>query len=491
MVEKTAATLAPMRIRTRLGLFVATLALLLSPEPGRTQSRDADVAAEIRTLVEAAALGERIGIEVRDATSGRVVYQHHADLALNPASNMKVVTAAAALEVLGPEFTMRTALHGRIEGNGVADLVLRGQGDPTLSEADLVGLAIALADRGVRSVARIHVDGTYFDDRLLPPAFEQQPNETAYFRAAVGAVSVDRSTFVLRATPGPTPGSRAVVRLHGAGYFDVRGEITTSEGGGEPTVGATQAALGEDRMSLRLSGAIPAGVLGVSYRRRVENPLAYAGHLLADALANVGIRGAREVHVDAGPPGLPLLASHDSAPLSEILGELGKHSDNFVAEMVLKVIGAERRRPGSTETGIEVLNEVLGRAGVPAGQATFVNGSGLFNGNRIAASHLARLLVRVYGNPAIRNEFVAHLAIGGVDGTLERRLRDLPVARIVRAKTGTLNDAISLSGYVLGPTPERAFAFSYLANGIAGQQTPARELVDKIVRVLATHLHRR
>ncbi len=474
----------------RPALLIAACLLLGSPEPGRTQSGDGNVSNEIRTLVEAAALGERVGIEVRDVATGRVVYQHHADAPLNPASNMKVVTAAAALAVLGPEFTMRTALYGRIENGAVADLVLRGQGDPTLEESDLVGLAIQLADRGVRSVGRVHVDGSYFDDRLLPPAFEQQPNETAYFRAAVGAVSVDRSTFVLRVLPGGGPGARAMVRLHGAGYFETRNEITTAEGG-ESTVGASQAALGADRMSLRLTGTVPAGVLGVSYRRRVENPLAYAGHLMSDALANVGIRGTRTVSVDPGPTGLALLASHESAPLAQVLNELGKHSDNFVAEMVLKVLGAERRRPGTTEAGIEVLNEVLTRAGVPAGQATFVNGSGLFNGNRIAASHLTRILAYAYTNPAIRNEFVAHLAIGGVDGTLARRMRELPAQRIVRAKTGTLNDAIALSGYVLGPTPDRAYAFSYIANGITGKQAAARQLSDEIVAVLARQLHGR
>jgi D-alanyl-D-alanine carboxypeptidase/D-alanyl-D-alanine-endopeptidase (penicillin-binding protein 4) len=480
-----------MRKRIRPVLLIAACLLLVSPEPGRTQSTDAQLASELQALVDTAALGDRVGIEVRDVATGRVVFQHHADLALNPASNMKVVTAATALAVLGPEFSMRTALFGRVEGNAVADLVLRGNGDPTLDESDLIELATRLADRGVRSVARIHVDGSYFDDRLLPPAFEQQPNEDAYFRAAVGAVSVDRSTFMLRVNPGTEPGSRAIVRLHGAGYFQVRNTMTTSEAGTAPDVRARQAALGTDRMSLGLEGTVPAGVLGVSYTRRVENPVAYAGHLLADALANVGIRGTPEVHVGPGPTGLPMLASHDSAPLGQILYELGKHSDNFVAEMVLKVLGAERRLPGSSERGIEALNEVLGRAGVPAGQATFVNGSGLFNGNRIAASHLARLLTYVYGNPAIRNEFVAHLAIGGVDGTLASRMRDFPVQRMVRAKTGTLRDVIARSGYVLGPTPDRAYAFSFIANGVLGKHPAAATLADGIARALVRQLHGR
>ncbi|MFO0693570.1 MAG: D-alanyl-D-alanine carboxypeptidase/D-alanyl-D-alanine-endopeptidase [Polyangiales bacterium] len=480
-------------MKARRTPLVLALALCLSfflPDLARTQGGggEAALAGNVQRLVDEAGLGERVGIEIRDAATGREVFRLRPDLPLNPASNMKVATAAAALLVLGPEFTMRTGLYGRIESGTVADLVLKGQGDPSLEESDLVALAEALADRGVRSVERIHVDGSYFDGQILPPAFDQQPNEIAYFRAAVGAVSVDKSSFVLRVLPGAEVGARAQVRLHGEGYFEVTNQISTSEGG-EPNIVATQAPIAGDRMALRLSGSIPAGVLGVSYRRRIENPLAHAGYVLAEALGRVGIRGTRTVRVGALPQALPLLAEHESEPLAELLSDVGKHSDNFVAEMVLKVLGAERQVPGSSARGAEVVQEVLGQAGVPRGAATIVNGSGLFQGNRIAASHLARILVHVYRTPAVRNEYLSQLAIGGVDGTLARRLTGLPVRRIVRAKTGTLNDVISLSGYVLGPDPSKAYAFSFLANGVAGKQSQARELADRIVSELVTALY--
>jgi D-alanyl-D-alanine carboxypeptidase/D-alanyl-D-alanine-endopeptidase (penicillin-binding protein 4) len=229
----------------------------------------------------------------------------------------------------------------------------------------------------------------------------------------------------------------------------------------------------------------------VSYRRRVENPLGHAGHLFADALEHAGIGGPRSVAIGAYGNGLPLLAYHRSAPLSALLYRLGKNSDNYVAETVLKVLGAERRQPGSSETGVEVVQEFLASAGVEAGRAHVVNGSGLFEGNRIAAGHLVKVLTHVYQDPAIRDEYMAQLAVGGVDGTLERRLGDLPAPRIVRAKTGTLNGVISLSGFVLGPEPGQAIAFSFLANGVNGKHGEARGLADSIVTEIARHLHRR
>jgi D-alanyl-D-alanine carboxypeptidase/D-alanyl-D-alanine-endopeptidase (penicillin-binding protein 4) len=171
-----------------------------------------------------------------------------------------------------------------------------------------------------------------------------------------------------------------------------------------------------------------------------------------------------------------------------LLDAMGKESDNYVAEMVFRVLGAERRAPGTAESSVAVVSETLVAAGVPEGSFSVVNGSGLFRGNRVASSHLVRLLSRVYQSPAMRDEFVAHLAIAGVDGTLEGRMRELPAPRIVRAKTGTLNDAIALSGFVLGPEPGRAVAFSVLTNGVTGRHGAARGLADGVATAIAEHL---
>lgn len=476
----------------RIALFgAALLASIAVARSALTQSQgpDGDLRERIGTLVEEAALGERVGIEVRDAATGRVVYQLRADAPLNPASNMKVVTAATALTVLGSERTFHTGVYGSVEGGAVADLVLEGHGDPTLNQGDLAELAQALADRGVRSVERIHVDADFFDDRILPPAFEQQPNEIAYFRAAVGGLVVDESTFVLRVVPGAEVGGRAFVRLRGSGYFDVQSTITTAEG--PANVVAEQAALADGRMRLRVSGNVPPGNAGVSYRRRVENPVLYAGYLFADALAFAGIRGTRSVSIGGTSARLPLLADHESASLAEILRAVGKQSDNFVAEMVLKQLGANRHTPGSSAEGVLALQEFLDHAGVAHGAASIVNGSGLFQGNRVAPAHLAATLVAAFRNPAVRPEFIAQLSIGGVDGTLHRRMEPLAGSRVIRAKTGTLNGVIALSGYALGADPGRAYAFSMIANGVGGKEAQARALFDSIASALAAQINPR
>ena len=469
-------------------LLALLVALLLVAGPASAQTTPG-LRARLATLVREAGLGDQVGVQVAHASDGEIVFASRSDLPLNPASNMKVVTAAGALLRLGPGFQMQTGLYGRVVDGRVDTLVLRGFGDPSLRISDLVELAAALADRGVRAVGEIVVDGSYFDDQILPPAFEQQPDEAAAFRAAIGAVAVERASFVLRVLPGPSIGSEARVRLVGADYFELSNRMTTSEGGA-PNVIASQSALEGGRMQLNLRGSVPAGILGVSYRRRIENPLLHAGYCMVEALERAGIRARSRVRLGHTPHGTPLLTSRTSAPLATLLHALGKHSDNFVAEMILKVLGAERSRPGSSARGAEVLQEVLGEVGVPEGAATIVNGSGLFEGNRIAASHLVAVLRHMHGRAALRAEFLAHLAIGAEDGTLRRRLRGLPAPRIVRAKTGTLNDAIALSGYVLGPRPESTVAFSFLANGVRGRQGAARNLADAIASAIAEDLYR-
>jgi D-alanyl-D-alanine carboxypeptidase/D-alanyl-D-alanine-endopeptidase (penicillin-binding protein 4) len=470
------------------GLVAVLFLALTFVRPGAAQPTDA-LPRELQAIVAASGLASRVGIHVVDAATGQEIFRHRSDQPMNPASNQKLVTAAAALRYLGPELTIATAILGRVEAGRVAHLVLRGRGDPSLRASDLAELVDRLVDQGVRAVDQIFVDGSYFDGELLPPAFDQQPNEVAAFRAAVGAITVEKSSYELRVLPGATSGAPAFVRLAGEGYFELDNQITTSEAGA-PNIIATQRATRDRRMELHLRGTIPLGIRGVGYRRRIEDPVAHAGHLLADALERAGIGGARRVTIASGPSDVALLASHESAPLSALLYDVGKHSDNFVAEMILKVLGAERRgTPGTSAHGAEVAQELLAEVGVPAGQATILNGSGLFEGNRIAPSHFTRVLAAMFRDASIRDEYLAHLAVGGVDGTLARRLGDLPAPRIVRAKTGTLASVIALSGYVLGPTPGQAYAFSVLANDVGGQHGQARNLADDLVRKLAASLY--
>jgi serine-type D-Ala-D-Ala carboxypeptidase/endopeptidase (penicillin-binding protein 4) len=459
-----------------------------SAQAGSAETTE-QLASRFAELVEKSGLGSGMGAVVVDAVSGERLYTLNPEIPRNPASNMKLVTAAAALKELGPEHRLRTTVAGTIEPNGrVASLVLRGEGDPSLGFDDLLSFARRLADLGVREVDEIVVDGSYFDAQILPPAYEQQPKEIAAFRAAVAAVSVDRNAYELRVAPGKEAGAPAHVILRCPDHFALEPAISTSASG-TPNIVAEQKQRGAE-LGLRLTGAMPLGVRGISFERRVESPLDYAAHCMKSALRSQHVAGDLKVRVGTASQPAPVLITHESEPVGALLLRVGKNSDNFYAETLLKVIGAEATmREGSSAAGITRTQALLAQAGVPAGSVQMVNGSGLFRGGMVTPDALARLLVHMLRDPALRAEYVTQLAVAGKDGTLSGRLSDLKPARIARAKTGTLDDVVGLSGYVFGAN-NRTLAFSFLVNGCAGKQWLARNLVDDMVRAMAAHLWR-
>jgi D-alanyl-D-alanine carboxypeptidase/D-alanyl-D-alanine-endopeptidase (penicillin-binding protein 4) len=260
--------------------------------------------------------------------------------------------------------------------------------------------------------------------------------------------------------------------------------VTTAGGAPQPRI--DDRLTDDGHLAVRVDGTIPTQARTLYYRRRVPDPKTYAAFLWVRALKKAGVRGALTVEYGPVAERQPVLADMPSGPLSLLLYPLGKWSDNFTAEMLLKILGAQTERPGTSANGTVVVREELMKMGVDTEGLVMVNGSGLFDGNQVAPRHVTQTLVATYHDPAIRAEYVAHLAVAGSDGTLQNRLKDLPRPRMVRAKTGTLRDVVGLSGYVLGE-PDRSVAFSFLANGIAGKQGEAKKLADNIVRAIADY----
>jgi D-alanyl-D-alanine carboxypeptidase/D-alanyl-D-alanine-endopeptidase (penicillin-binding protein 4) len=182
------------------------------------------------------------------------------------------------------------------------------------------------------------------------------------------------------------------------------------------------------------------------------------------------------------------LVFHESPPLSALLAELGKHSDNFYAEMVFKSLGdANDGTPATSAAGAKVVLEWLKQIGAADDQTRIINGSGLFDANRVSADTLCRALRAAYRDPTISAEFVSQLAIGGVEGTLKWRFREHRDRHSIRAKTGTLAKSDALSGYVLGVNGADPVAFSIVLNGLGDHREDRRRIdrvVGQIVRVV-------
>lgn len=434
--------------------------------------------------------GGEVGAAVLDLGTGDLLAGHNDRRLLNPASNAKVYTAAAALSLLHPNYRFETGLYGEIKGNSVSRLVLRGHGDPSLATSDLWELVRGLRDAGVRRVdGDILVDQRFFDEKFVPPAFDQQPNEWAYFRAPVSAVALNENTVTMTVRP-TTADAPAIVIFDPPGFVDIEGTVKTTGEEHSQNVRLELSPNGE-RLTAHVGGGIPQTAPTIHFVRRADSPMLLAGYALKALLASSGISVAGDVK-GGGEQVKTILAMHRSQPLSELLYELGKQSNNFYAEMVFKTLAAERKgRPGRSADGSEIMARFLTEIGAQEEGSILKNGSGLYDADRVSASQTVRLLRAMYRDQASSSEFVAQLAIGGVDGTLHGRFRPQKDLRIVRAKTGTLESIAALSGYVLAPPGKNPLAFSILVNNVAGKVSGTRAAIDKCVESLVRYLWKR
>jgi D-alanyl-D-alanine carboxypeptidase/D-alanyl-D-alanine-endopeptidase (penicillin-binding protein 4) len=409
------------------------------------------------------------------------------------ASNAKLLTTAAALRGLGSGFRWRTAVFAAepdAEGQVRGDMYLRGRGDPTLSVAALRQLAADVAARGVRSIeGRLVIDTTYFDDAVEPPHFDEQPRERAAFRAPVASLGVNRCAITV--TVMQEPGGRARVTLEPESDYVRLGktEVTSTREG--RTRLRVDPRTRNGGIELDVTGQIRTGEGSWDLRRRIDDPARFAAEVFRSALADQGIRiRSRALGNGTVPPTLKLIAHHDSAPLSDVLRIVNKHSDNYVAESLLKTLGAELKGtpgPATWADGIAAMRAQLASLGV-GGTYRSDNGSGLFASSTVSAKQLLALLAAAHRDYRIGPDLVASLPAAGYDGTLVRRWIGKPAMGRVRAKTGTLDRVSTLAGYI-GVDGGHLLAFAILVNEIPlAHRAAVRAMVDEMVEAMVAYL---
>ncbi len=442
----------------------------------------------------------RVGIAITDLHRGRVLYEREANGAFNVASNSKIITTAAALAYLGPDFRFQTALYGEeVDADGVipGDLYLRSTGDPYLDTGDLRKLVDELVRRGVRRVdGGVVVDDRAFDDETSPPhfdEFEEPSDEHASYRPPVGAASLNFNTITVAAAPHPEGRGAASVSIDPpTAYAELGGRVATVRRG-RTRVRVTPRVT-DDGMHLAVSGQVRAGRVH-SQRSRIAHPAEYAGGTLLALLAERGLDVEEpEVRRGAVPRGAEALALHQSLPLAVIVRSLGKYSNNHVAETLLKTLGAEivaRGRPATWDDGLAVVREYLeDEVGLEPGSYRYDNGSGLFDASAFSPQDIVAVLATAHRDYQYGSELKSSLAVAGVDGTMRRRLSRGPGERVVRAKTGTLMNVSALSGYAAVDSRE-PLAFSILMDGVPRRgRRDARDLQDDIAGAIVTYLRR-
>jgi D-alanyl-D-alanine carboxypeptidase/D-alanyl-D-alanine-endopeptidase (penicillin-binding protein 4) len=237
---------------------------------------------------------------------------------------------------------------------------------------------------------------------------------------------------------------------------------------------------------LEIDGCMPKGkdAWGISYV--VTDVPGYSRALFKGVLNNMGIKLSGDVTFGRAPKNPSMIAHHVSEPLSELIMEMLKKSDNVIAGALFKKLGQlYTNQPGSWENGSYAVSQILSRiAGVNTSGLKILDGSGLSPSNLTTPSQLMQVLDFAFHHASTNDAFISALPIAGVDGTLKHRLGN--VARRVRAKTGTISGVVSLAGYVMTADNE-IFAFVIMVNGNKGMTWKFKEMEDKIATTLARY----
>lgn len=407
-----------------LGVLLAAAAGLFQPS-----SAAAGMSAEIDAILAAHGVAAAdAGIFIWDIDAARQVFALNTATPLAPASNMKLVTTAAALTSWGAEHRFTTLLYVRddriIDGLLPGNLYLRGGGDPSLSTH-------------------------------------------AYQRDELDMKTASFETFAhgLRALGVHTVGGRVI---GDESWFDEERRVSEWKPGLDEWCGPLSALSGNE---------------GLHDGDPVHAPATYSAKLLTKALRKAGIAIKGKPGSGQIPAGALLIQRQSSAPLRALLKRQNKESDNLFAETILKGLGKDFQDLGSTDAGVLVSGATLATMDIPEDMYVIQDGSGLSYGDRLTPYAIVRLLGAMYQRPDF-GVFYDSLAIAGKDGTLESRMRESAAAGNARAKTGTLNVATSLSGYVRSAN-DHLVAFSILVTGDPVDPERADKAQDEIVVALA------
>lgn len=430
---------------------------------------------------------------------GEALFSLNAEHLFVPASNMKLLTVAAAADRLGWDRTFPTTIRATTaldpDGTIRGDLVVRGTGDPTIgnrptSASSVTAMAEALWQRGVRRIeGRVIGDDDAFLEEPLGEGWAWDDLPFGY-SAPVGPLIYNENTAALTIVPGLLPGTAAAVALLDVeSGLSVEAHVTTGAAGSAVTVEVNRP---PGSTVVRVTGSIPADQTSLTRHVAVENPTRYFASALRAALIARGIRVVgRAADIDDQPPGpfpqgTPVLLTWPSPSLAVIATRLLKVSQNLYAETLLRELGAAPDHQGSAEDGEKAVRATLEGWGVPHGAFTQADGSGLSRYNLVSPSTFVQVLTTMYRNPRLKDAWMTALPLGGADGTLGHRLKGTPAEGRVHAKTGSLSAVRTLSGYVQTSNGEW-LVFSIVANNFADPVTEAdveKTMDEAVVRMV-------
>ncbi|MEN2766656.1 D-alanyl-D-alanine carboxypeptidase/D-alanyl-D-alanine endopeptidase [Ornithinibacillus xuwenensis] len=447
---------------------------------------------------EAKLTGSLIGVSIRSRKSGELEYEHMGNIRLHPASNLKLFTCAAGLDVLGEDYLFKTELwtDGEIvDERLLGNLYLKGKGDPTLLIADFERFAHVLKERGISQITgNIIGDDSWYDSVRLSKDLNWS-DEHCYYGAQVSALTAsptedyDSGTIMLEISPTNHAGDSPNITVTPENDYvqiinkAITSYSTTSEEEPELTITRRH---GENLVIVE--GIIPTDSEAVREWIAIWEPTYYALHLFQQALSKKEIKLNGNIITGTTPSQALLISECQSMPLAELCTPFMKLSNNGHGEVLVKEMGKVMKGDGSWDSGLEVLNSRIQEWGVDIEKLVVRDGSGISHVNLVPANEISKLLFHVQKEKWFPS-FYQSLPVAGdqnrmVGGTLRDRLDGLNV----NAKTGTIMGVSTLSGYLTTREGEELI-FSIMLNNLLDEED-GPPIIDRLVKYIVTEKNR-
>jgi PBP4 family serine-type D-alanyl-D-alanine carboxypeptidase len=421
-------------------------------------------------------------IKVVSIDSADVLYEHESKALMNPASNIKLITSAAALSVLDTNYQYKTSVfvdNTIKEDDVVQNIYLKGYGDPNLTISDLDSLAVAVRQFGINTVKNIIVDDSFFDDNYWGAGWPWD-DDTDPDGRYINAFSVIKNCIKINLIANSNTISISL---------EPNTDFVTVLNKAKIAFNGIHTPLKIRRLPLSNTNTII--VEGDMYRysqmtRKIPlcRPEFYAGTLFKESLRHAGVSVSGNIVSGVVSGGMHEIAQHFQS-IEKVVETMNKQSDNMSAENTLKVLGALKNGvPGSAIGGVFIEKRFLSDLGMDTTRFSIADGSGLSRYNLFSTDQLVRFLVAMTKQPRVFRMFYNSLSIAGVDGTIADRMSDYPAASNLRAKTGTLNGVSCLSGYVQTRDGEM-LAFAMMMQNFISSTSNYCQAQDRIGSLLA------
>lgn len=428
-----------------------------------------------------------VGIDIISLQTGQTLYQKNSDHLYTPASVQKMITAAAALSYLKPDFRFQTTIYatgpvsqGTLNGN----LYVKFSGDPTLSLSDLSQMVDQLRAQHISRInGRVYIDNFDYDDVPYPPGCLWDDLSYSY-GAPMNAIIIDRNKFALTFKPASYAGGKPQLSTNlPDGVINFTNELRTTTS----YIDNCPITIYSDMHNhYEVSGCLDArsGIQGRSLA--IRDMVAYAEVELQNMLQRNQISFTGTIARGHVPQQAVALVVHSSPPLSVILQHTLKKSDNLYINTIFKKLGQMYfSEQGSWQNGLEAVKKILGpAAGIDFTKNLLTDGAGLSRYDLITPRQLTQLLYFIYHDPTVATPLIQALPIAGKDGTLRWRMLPEGSSESIHAKTGSMTGVSALSGFVVTRS-HGTVAFAIMANDFVGKRVPYTHLQDHICEALA------